>query len=179
MLRLAPWKVIAILAVTFIGILLLVPSFMSADTVARLQNALPRALPIRQIVLGLDLQGGASLLWEVDSAALTKAQVNSLRDDVRGKLREGHISISGGIAQLPRGVQVRIADPAERAKALPLLQSLNQPISNAIIGTAGHTLDVSETGDGAVQLLLTDAAINDKIRRAVTQSIEVLNRRLN
>jgi SecD/SecF fusion protein len=179
MLRLAPWKVIAILAVTFIGILLLVPSFMSADTVARLQNALPRALPIRQIVLGLDLQGGASLLWEVDSAALTKAQVNSLRDDVRGKLREGHISISGGIATLPRGVQVRIADLAERAKALPLLQQLNQPIGNAIIGASGHSLDITDAGDGSVQLMLTDAAINDKIRRAVTQSIEVLNRRVN
>jgi preprotein translocase subunit SecD len=179
MLRLAPWKVISILAVTFIGVLLLVPSFMSADTVARLQNLLPSAVPIRQIVLGLDLQGGASLLWEVDSAALTKAQVNTLRDDVRGKLREGHISISGGIAVLPRGVQVRIADSAERAKALPLLQQLNQIISTSVIGAAGHSLDITDVGDGSVQLMLTDAAVNDKIHRAVTQSIEVLNRRLN
>jgi SecD/SecF fusion protein len=76
-------------------------------------------------------------------------------------------------------VQVRIADPAERTKALPLLQSLNQPVSNAIIGTAGHTLDITDVGDGTLRLTLTDAAINEKIRRAVTQSIEVLNRRLN
>src|SRR5260370_17508251 len=140
MLRLAPWKVASILAVTFIAMLLLVPSFMSADIVARLQNSLPKAFPIRQIVLGLDLQGGASLLWEVDSAALTKAQVDALRDDARGKLREGHISISGGIATLPRGVQVRIADPGERAKALPLLQQLTQPIANAPIRPAAHPL---------------------------------------
>jgi protein-export membrane protein SecD len=179
MLRLAPWKVASILTVTFVALLLLVPSFLGTATVERLQNALPSFLPIRPIVLGLDLQGGASLLWEVDSAALTRAQVNALRDDVRGKLREGHIAISGGIAVLPRGVQVRIGDAAERAKALPLLQSLNQPISNALIGAAGHSLDVRDAGDGAVQLLLTDAAVNDKIRRAVTQSIEVLNRRLN
>jgi SecD/SecF fusion protein len=179
MLRLAPWKVASILAVTLLAILLLVPSFLGADTVNRLQKSLPGFAPVRPIVLGLDLQGGASLLWEVDSAALTHAQVDALRDDVRGKLREGRISISGGIAVLPRGVQVRIADPAERAKALPLLQSLNQPISNAIIGSAGHTLDITAASDGAVQLALTDAAINDKIRRAVTQSIEVLNRRLN
>jgi SecD/SecF fusion protein len=179
MLRLAPWKIVSILALTFLALLLLVPSFLGAETVSRLEKSLPGFLPVRPIVLGLDLQGGASLLWEVDSAALTHAQVDALRDDVRGKLREGRISLSGGIAVQPRGVQVRIADPAERAKALPLLQSLNQPISNAIIGSAGHTLDITDVGDGAVQLTLTDAAINDKIRRAVTQSIEVLNRRLN
>ncbi|WP_158817964.1 protein translocase subunit SecD [Methylocapsa sp. S129] len=179
MLRLAPWKVASILAVTFLAVLLLVPSFLGTATVDRLEKLLPSFLPVRPIVLGLDLQGGASLLWEVDSAALTHAQVETLRDDVRGKLREGRISLSGGIAVLPRGVQVRIADAAERAKALPLLRALDQPISNAIIGTAGHMLDITDVGDGSVQLLLTDAAINDKIRRAVTQSIEVLNRRLN
>src|SRR5580698_4019962 len=147
MLRLAPWKVASILAVTFLAVLLLVPSFLGTAMVDRLEKSLPSFLPIRPIVLGLDLQGGASLLWEVDSAALTKAQVEALRDDVRGKLREGRISLSGGIAMLPRGVQVRIADSAERAKALPILQSLNQPISNAIIGSAGHTLDITDVGD--------------------------------
>jgi SecD/SecF fusion protein len=179
MLRLAPWKVGSILLVIILALLLLVPSFLSNETVSRLQKSLPAFVPIHPIVLGLDLQGGASLLWEVDSAALTRSQVNSLRDDVRGKLRDGHISFTGGIAVQPRGVQVRIADAAERAKALPLLQTLNQPISNAIIGPAGHTLDIADVGDGAVQLTLTDAATLDKIRRAVTQSIEVLNRRLN
>jgi SecD/SecF fusion protein len=179
MLRLAPWKVASILMVTFVAILLLVPSFLGTETLGRLQKSLPNFLPVRAIVLGLDLQGGAHVLMEVDSAALTKSQVESLRDDARGKLREGRISISGGIAVLPRGVQVRIADPAERAKAVTDLQSLNQPLSNAIIGASGHTLDISQTPEGAVVLNLTDAAINDKIRRAVAQSIEVLRRRVD
>jgi preprotein translocase subunit SecD len=179
MLRLAPWKVASILAVTFVAILLLVPSFLGTETLARLQQALPSFLPIRAIVLGLDLQGGAHVLLEVDSPTLTKTQVEALRDDVRGKLRDGKVSISGGIAVLPRGVQVHIADPAERARALDLLGTLSQPISNAIIGTAGRTLDVTQTGDGAIALTLTDAAINDRIRRAISQSIEVLRRRVD
>jgi len=179
MLRLAPWKVASILAVTFVAMLLLVPSFLGTETLARLQKALPSFLPIRAIVLGLDLQGGAHVLMEVDSAALTKAQVDALRDDVRGKLREGKVSISGGIAVLQRGVQVHVSDAAERARALDLLGALNQPISNAIIGTSGHTLDITQTSDAAILLALTDAAINDKIRRAITQSIEVLRRRVD
>jgi len=179
MLRIATWRVVAILALIGCAALLIAPSFLSAGALAGLESRLPSFLPIRPIVLGLDLQGGAHMLMEVDSASVTKAQVEALRDDVRGKLREGKISISGGIAMQPRGVVVRIADPAERARALGLLQPLNQSVGGALTGATGHSLDVADTGDGAVQLQLTEAAITDKIRRAVTQSIEVLNRRLN
>ena len=179
MFRLAPWKVASILALVVFAALMIVPSFLAPGTVAAVEGRLPSFVPFRAIVLGLDLQGGAHLLMEVDSASVTKAQVDALRDDVRGKMREGKISISGGIAMQPRGVVVRIADAAERERALELLLPLNQNVGGALTGATGHSLDISDTGDGAIQLQLTDAAITDKIRHAVTQSIEVLNRRLN
>jgi protein-export membrane protein SecD len=179
MLRFAPWRVASIIALVIAAALLVVPSFLSPGTLGQMQKALPSFLPARAIVLGLDLQGGAHVLLEVDSPSVTKSQVEALRDDVRGKLREGRISIAGGIALQPKGVQVRIADAAERAKAIELLSSLNQPIGNAIVGASGHTLDIKDTGDGAVQVTLTDAAITDKVRRAVSQSIEVLRRRVD
>ena len=179
MLRLATWKVASILGLVFAAMLLIIPSFMPADTVETLAAQLPSFLPVRPIVLGLDLQGGAHLLMEVDSPSVIKTQVETLRDDVRGKLREGKISISGGIAMQPRGVLVRIADPAERDRALRLLQSLDQRIGGALSGATGHMLDIADTGQGAIQVTLTEAAINDKVKRAVGQSIEVLNRRLN
>ena len=179
MLRLATWKVASILALILVAAMLVVPSFLPAAMVASLEGKLPSLIPLRPIVLGLDLQGGAHMLMEVDSASVTKAQVEALRDDVRGKLREGKISISGGIAVQPRGVIVRIADAAERDRALGLLQSLNQNVGGALSGATGHTLDVVDNGQGAIQATLTEAAITDKVKRAVTQSIEVLNRRLN
>src|SRR5664279_3117318 len=128
MLRLATWKVASILALIGLAALLIVPSFLGPEAVASLQSHLPSFIPIRPIVLGLDLQGGAHVLMEVDSASVTKTQVEALRDDVRGKLREGKVSISGGIAMQPRGVLVRIADAPERERALGLLQGLNQNI---------------------------------------------------
>jgi SecD/SecF fusion protein len=179
MLRFATWKVASILAVTFAAMLLLVPSFLSPTALDGLKKVLPSFIPARAIVLGLDLQGGAHVLMEVDSASVTKAQVDTLRDDVRAKLRDGKISISGGIGIINRGVQVRIADAGERARALQLLAPLNQTIGNVLSGASGHSLDIKDIGDGSVQLALTDAAINDKIRHAVAQSIEVLNRRIN
>ena len=179
MLRIATWQVVAILALVAVAFLAVVPSFLSASTDATLERVLPSWLPAHPIVLGLDLQGGAHLLMEVDKAALTKSQVDQLRDDVRAKLREGRIPISGGVAVQPRGVVVRIADADERAKALELLQSLNQRIGGTFSGATDRMLDIADTGDGGIRLSLTDVAVNEKIRRAVGQSIEVLNRRLN
>ena len=179
MLRIATWQVVAILALVAIAALLVVPSFLQGPAVAALERAAPSWLPARPITLGLDLQGGAHLLMEVDKASLVKGQVEQLRDDVRGKLREAKIPISGGVGVQPRGVVVRIADPAERTKVLDLLQSLNQRIGGTISGATDRLLDISDSGDGAIRLTLTDAAISDKVSRAVGQSIEVLNRRLN
>ena len=178
MLRFANWKLASVLALVAAAVLVIVPSFMPAQTVEALAARFPSFIPLRQIVLGLDLQGGAYLLMEVDTPSVIKSQVEALRDDVRQKLREGKIAISGGIAVEPRGVMVRIADAAERAKALESLQSLSQPIGGPLAGGNGRTLDVTQTNDG-VRLTLTDAAIADKVRHAVGQSIEVLNRRIN
>jgi preprotein translocase subunit SecD len=179
MFRLATWKVAAILALVFCAALLIVPSFLPESAVTAIESRLPSFVPFRPIVLGLDLQGGAHILMEVDSPSVIKTQVDSLRDDVRAKMREGKISISGGISELPRGVVVRIADPTERARALGLLRALDSRVGGALTGATGHTLDISDNGDGAIQLQLTEAATTDKVRHAVSQSIEVLNRRLN
>ena len=115
MLRFANWKLASVLALVAAAVLVILPSFMPAATVDALAARFPSFLPLRQIVLGLDLQGGAYLLMEVDAPSVTKSQVEALRDDVRQKMREGKIAISGGIAVEPRGVGVRIADPADRA----------------------------------------------------------------
>jgi SecD/SecF fusion protein len=178
MLRFANWKLASVLALVAAAVLVILPSFMPAQAVDALAARFPSFIPMRQIVLGLDLQGGAYLLMEVDAPSVVKSQVEALRDDVRQKLREGKIGISGGIAAEPRAVVVRIADPAERAKALDLLGSLSQPIGGALAGGNGRTLDVTQTADG-IRLALTDAAVADKVRHAVGQSIEVLNRRIN
>jgi SecD/SecF fusion protein len=178
MLRLATWKIVAILALIACAALLLAPSFLSAGALATLESHLPSFIPVRPIVLGLDLQGGARLVEEVDTASLIKAQVAGLRDDVLSKLREGKVRF-GSISVQPRGVAVRIADPVERERALGLLQSLNGNVGGTFSGATGHRLDIADAGDGAIRLTFTEAAINEKIRAAVTQSIEVLNRRLN
>ena len=98
-------------------------------------------------MLGLDLQGGAYLLMEVDTPSVIKSQVDALRDDVQQIARRQNRDIRR-IGVEPRAVVVRIADPGERAKALDLLQLLSQPIGGALAGGNGRTLDVTQTPDG-------------------------------
>jgi preprotein translocase subunit SecD len=130
-------------------------------------------------VLGLDLQGGSHVLLEVDGASVVKSMVDNLRDDVRRALREEKVAVTGGIVTKPRGVEFRLADPADGAKILPKLRQMSAP-GLAILGqSGGAAYAVSDNGAGAVDVSVTDAGVNDKIRRAVDQSIEVLRRRVD
>jgi preprotein translocase subunit SecD len=185
MLRFSRTKIIATLAVILIGLSLAVPSFIPADSRKAFMASLPGwfpswIIPTRSIVLGLDLQGGSQLLLEVDQNELTASQAKALRDDVRRVLQQENVRAEGGIQLLQRGVQVRIADPAARAKVLPKLQELSQPIQSTLVTQGGgRTLEVTEQPDGLIRLVNTDAGILDRTRRAVSQGIEVIRRRLD
>ncbi len=179
MLRFAPWKIVAILSMTAFALLVIVPSLLPPGARAALVDHLPDFIPVRTIVLGLDLQGGSHVLLEVDSNEVIKTEVQNLRDDARRLLREERIPITGGIGVLPRGIQLHV-NPEERDKILPKLQQLAAPIGNSLLrGSASQALYVNDTGNGTIQILVTDAGITDRIRRAVEQSIEVLRRRVD
>jgi SecD/SecF fusion protein len=179
MLRYATWKVAAIIGMTLIALLVIVPSMLSPATRQSLSARMPW-LPMRTIVLGLDLQGGSHVLLEVDQSSVMKTQVDNLRDDARRILREERVPITGGIGTQARGVQFRVANPDDRAKILPRIRQLQQQTGNALLGGGGAgSLNVNESPDGLIQVTLTDAGTADKVRRAVEQSIEVLRRRVD
>lgn len=180
MLRFPAWKITSILAMTVFAILLIVPSLLSPEHREALIAHLPKWVPARAIVLGLDLQGGSHVLLEVDSNSVVKTLVDNLRDSVRRVLREEKVSITGGIGVQPRGVQLRIPDPVERAKIMPKLRQLAANFGGGISDTARvQAFDVTENEDGLIQFTVTEAGIDSKVRRAVEQSIEVLRRRVD
>ena len=186
MLRFQARKVIAVLLVLFFGCGLALPNLLSPETREAIKNEapawIPRALlPIHAVVLGLDLQGGSHVLLEIDRADLIRTQVTQLRDDMRAKLREERIVPQGGIGTIARGVQVRIPDAADRARLLPKLRELAQPIGTlGAFGPSGNTnIEVQDLPDGVIQMQLTEAGANERIRRAVEQAMEVLRRRVD
>ena len=177
MLRFTRTKIVATLAVILIGLSLAVPSFVPADSRKAFMASLPSwfpswIIPQRAIVLGLDLQGGSQILLEIDQPDLVRSMVTGLRDDVRRVLREASVSPDGGIRVVNRGVELRIPDAAARAKVMPKLRELAQPINNPLSGGGGQTLAINETETGTIQLTLTEAErlLSLSSRRWVDQS---------
>jgi preprotein translocase subunit SecD len=185
MLRFSRSKIIATVAIIVIGLLLAVPSTMNREQRQAFLNAVPSwvpswLIPSRAIVLGLDLQGGSHVLLEVDAQDLLRGQITLLRDDVRRILRDTRVSSQNGIQTIQRGVQIRVPDAADRDRLLPRLRELSQPIGNAVLGQSGNnSIEINTTPDGVVTLTYTEAGINERVRRAVDQSIEVIRRRVD
>jgi SecD/SecF fusion protein len=179
MFRFGTWKVSSIIIGTVVALLLVVPSLVPKDSRDALLRHVPSWLPARAIVLGLDLQGGAHVLLEVDTASVIKTEVDNLRDDARRILREEKVPITGGIGLMQRGIQFHIPDANERAKVLPKLRALSQTAGSPLTAIGGPSLTVTDNPDGLVQVTVTDAGVNERVRRAVDQSIEVLRRRVD
>ena len=79
MLQFSTWKQAAIILTCLIGVLLVVPNFLSKETL----DSLPRWVPKTQLSLGLDLRGGAHLLLSMETADVRKDWLETLRDDAR------------------------------------------------------------------------------------------------
>ena len=110
---------------------------------------------------------------------MLRSQVNNLRDDVRRILREENARLSGGIGIQGRTVQFRVPEQADRNRALPKLRALANPSGSALGVVSAPPYEINEQPDGLVQIVVTDAGVNERVRRAVDQTIEVLRRRVD
>jgi len=172
MLYFTRWKAAAVVFTAFIVCLFAVPNFFPEKTV----QSWPKWAQ-RHVVLGLDLQGGSHILLEVDSNAVRKEKLETLRDDVRRVLREARVGYTG-LAVRGNSVEVRIREGGEQ-QARTKLQDLSQPLGG-ILGTSGaRTVDITTEAGGLIRLTMTEPAIIERIRQSVEQSIQIVERRVN
>src|ERR1700681_717503 len=172
MLFFTRWKAVAILLTAFVVCLCAVPNFFPESTVKRWP-----AWAQRHIVLGLDLQGGSHLLLQVDSGAVRKERLQSLSDDVLRVLRQARIQFTGR-AIVGNGVQVHITRDTDMDNALAKLRELSTPLSGILGASGQRSIDVTVNA-GLITLTPTDAALTERIRQAVEQSIQIIERRVN
>src|SRR4051794_38444664 len=116
MMQLPRWRVIVVLVATLLAIAFSVPNIVPAKTL----KSLPSWVPAKVLNLGLDLQGGSSLLLEVDLAALNREKLNDLMEDVRSTLRTKQIDFAE-LAQVNGAINVRILNPAQYETAFQAL----------------------------------------------------------
>ncbi|WP_315919790.1 protein translocase subunit SecDF [Mesorhizobium sp. SP-1A] len=175
MLYFSRWKAILIWLVVAATFLLAAPNLFSPETLAKL----PSWVPKRQMVLGLDLQGGSHILLKIDQNDLIKDRLETTRDEIRTLLRDAKIGYTG-LSGSGRVVQVRIRDASQVDAAKEALKSLTTPVSSGLFtGGAVTELALDEPEPGLLRYTLTDAGLTYRTSTALAQSIEVVSRRVN
>src|SRR6516162_6372166 len=176
MLHFQTWKLVLVLGIVIAGILYALPNVFPRATIDRV----PSWLPHKQVNLGLDLQGGAHLLYQLDEKEMTDDWLSTIRGDVRETLRRariGYTDLSQDVTA--RSVSVKIRDAAELDKAYQELRKLAAPVGgNVFSGFSGYDLDVA-TKDDTVMLTVTDAGLAHRMSSAIQASIETIRRRVD
>jgi protein-export membrane protein SecD len=180
MLFFSKWKATAVLVTALVVCMFAVPNFFPEQML----QSLPKWAQ-RHVVLGLDLQGGSHILLQVDVDAVRKEKLEQLRGDVRRILRDNKIRYEGGAAagikadQRTNSVEVQLGPDADRQLALSKLRELSQPLGGLLGATGQSSPEVADAGGGLIRLTITQQAIDERIRQAVEQSIQIIERRIN
>ena len=175
MLYFSRWKAAAIVLTALFVCLFAVPNFLPEKMV----QSWPKWAQ-RHVVLGLDLQGGSHILLEVDTKAVRKEMLETLRDDVRRVLREARIGYTGP------GRHAATASRCASARASNFDQALTK-LRDAVAAARRHPQRHRPAQPRChhrgrqrlIRLTLTEPAIVERVRQSVEQSIQIIERRVN
>jgi preprotein translocase subunit SecD len=162
MVHFAKWKTWLTLAILLAGIVFAAPNLLTQEQA----EALPAWLPHKQISLGLDLQGGSHLLFEVDVAAVVRERLESGKDALRDVLRKNDVTYTG--LSVSNGViGAQLTDPSTRDKVQSLLQD------------AGTGLTWQVDSAGKIQGQYSEQELRQLQAQVVEQSIEIIRQRID
>ncbi len=175
------WKITVILIAILFGVAFAAPNLISRDVLQNFRTSnesLAGWVPTNQINLGLDLQGGAHLAFEVEADAVIQARLDSLEDEIRGKLRrelpQPRVLARDGV------VTVQVQDIPDAVQAQRLIEELAQPVGGAFGGLGGAPdITVSRNDTGLLTVRLTEPATTQLRDNAIVQSIETIRRRID
>ncbi len=163
MINIAPWKVFMTLAACVLAVFYSLPNMVSAE----FRAGLPSWAPSKTVNLGLDLRGGAHLLYDVDVESVFKERADSMLRDARKALRDDKIGYKR-IGVIDGGVKVTLRDSTDGEAARKILRGL---VDNVDV----RTLD----GGLIIETRLNEAGRKQVSDNTLSQSIEVVRRRID
>jgi protein-export membrane protein SecD len=173
MTRVPRWQTISVILILLLGVVFAAPNFIPEQV----RNSFPTWLPRSTINLGLDLQGGSYLLNEVDMPGVVKERLETIRGDIRAALRRARINYTG-LDQARDSISLKISDIAQLDAARKILKDIASP-PGTFIGLGGNEYDMTDDGTGAFTLRISQAYQRQLQSQIVTQSIEVVRRRID
>jgi preprotein translocase subunit SecD len=167
MLYFSPWKVAAILIISVLAILVPLPNAFSPEKLKEYPEWAQKRMP-----LGLDLQGGAYLLMQMDIDDLRKNSSENIAAQVRPLLHKEDIRSS---IRLRTGeVRVTILNPEQTEKALSALKTLAKP------GMFGAPPEIEiKQEENTISLKPTQLAMDKRMREALNKAVEIVRLRVD
>ncbi|MBU2982694.1 protein translocase subunit SecD [Lentibacter algarum] len=139
----------------------------------------PSYLPSSLVNLGLDLRGGAHLLAEVQVSDVYKTRVAGMWPEIRDMLGEERATV--GTVRLQKGaddeLRVRISKPEAIDRAASLIRGLARPVAS-LSGAGANDIEV-RVDDGLIVVTLSEAEKLATDERTVSQSLEIIRRRID
>lgn len=166
MIYLARWKIILIITSCVLAFLYAAPNLMPQKWRESIEASAPVFVPHRAVSLGLDLQGGAYLLLQVELSAVMKERLDDLMSSVRQELRKENISYTR-LMQQDNGIEIALQNPTDGEKARGIIRSLEPNF-------------VLEMREGATLVARFDEVGLRQIKdQTLSQSIEIVRRRVD
>jgi len=163
MLHIEKWKVIFIILFCVWGFAYASPNVMSESFLAKM----PSWLPSKTVNLGLDLQGGSHILLEADIDFMINERLEAMQDTARTEMRKESIGYTN-LSVKKDGISFKLRDVAKDKDA-----------AYKIVRQLEEKAEVNFTDEGVVEVLLTEAGVNDISAKVLGQSIEIVRRRVD
>lgn len=151
---------ILIVCVLAVSALLALPNVLTKEQ----RDALPAWMPRQAMTLGLDLQGGAHLVLEVQLTDVMQRAYENLEDQVRQTARDKRLGYTN-LRVTNNGVELVLRDPQQ-------VEILRKELGR-------QQVDVANGADGEIRLTYSEAALTEMQKRALAQTIQVLRSRVD
>ena len=162
MLNFPIWKKTLVGLICALGVIYALPNFLPASVFSNFSSFMPG----KQMNLGLDLQGGAHLLFKVEVEKAINDRLEGIVVEVRRNLRKAKVKYTGlGVNNQAITFKITNLDDMEKARLA--------------VRDIDRRFQIETNDDGRHNVTLSEADWNAEIDQAVSQSIEVIRRRID
>ena len=163
MLTLPRWQTWTITGITLFSLLLALPNLLPASVL----RFVPSWYATSVINLGLDLRGGAHLLFDVDVRSVVRQRLTDLSDSIRAEMRKQQLQLRE-ITSDGTAITVSLREGTDAAKAAEAIRNLEAGV-----------LDVTTPSPGTLRVAYSQQELTRRRQQVLDQSIEVVRKRVD
>ncbi|MCV9965261.1 protein translocase subunit SecDF [Pararhizobium sp. BT-229] len=168
------WKTIIVWLVVLLSIVVALPNALPNTAL----DGLPDWLPKKQLMLGLDLQGGSQITLKIERDDVVKSRLEAVIEVIGARLRSADIAYTG-LSGTGQDIQLRLGNPAQIDAAQTVLKPLAAPVKpGGLTKDPVSEVTISGEPDGSLQVRITDQGIDHRLSSMIGDAIAVLHRRL-